>query len=199
MAATLPTLFIGSSTEALPIARATKARLDQVAEVTLWSDGDKFKKVNEFFLDALVAAARRIDSPSSYSAWTTSSRSGTGKQHTTRENVVFDAHLGVTVSDPPPACGAAGRPGRAAAGSGSTPCRYPRPAPGAARCATAARPRPAPPRPARAPALPPAPRGSRPRSAPTTAARSRPSRASRRRRAAARGRRWRAGRRARPG
>src|SRR5690606_21198178 len=55
-----PTLFIGSSTEALKLARTLKDRLAPVADVTLWTD-DSYKKPGEFFLDSLVAAPSRYD------------------------------------------------------------------------------------------------------------------------------------------
>lgn len=57
----LPTLFIGSSTEALFIARAGKAILSTVAKVTLWDDTDAYQTPGSYFLDALVRASTEHD------------------------------------------------------------------------------------------------------------------------------------------
>lgn len=56
----LPTLFVGSSTEALPIAYAARDVLAAVANVTVWTD-KTYKTAGEFFLDSLAAAPSRFD------------------------------------------------------------------------------------------------------------------------------------------
>jgi hypothetical protein len=56
-----PTVFIGSSREALPIANAVADQLEKVAEVALWTNRSKFRKVGEYFLDSLVAASSNFD------------------------------------------------------------------------------------------------------------------------------------------
>lgn len=61
MAVSLPTLFIGSSREALPAARAVARRLAAAADVTLWTDDARYKRPGEFFLDALAGASGRFD------------------------------------------------------------------------------------------------------------------------------------------
>jgi hypothetical protein len=60
MSARLPSLFIGSSSEALDFAEAAREVLREVADVTLWTDPG-YKRAGEFFLDSLAAAPARFD------------------------------------------------------------------------------------------------------------------------------------------
>ncbi len=59
MSANKPKLFIGSSTEGLPIARAIQTQLDSIAEITVWKDG-VFRQ-NEGNLEALLRALDYFD------------------------------------------------------------------------------------------------------------------------------------------
>lgn len=54
-----PSLFVGSSTEGLPFARAVRRCLDIDAEVTLWNEG--FFAVGNTFIDTLVNSLGRFD------------------------------------------------------------------------------------------------------------------------------------------
>ena len=54
-----PSLFVGSSSEGLPFARAIRAKLDDDAEVTLWED-EQFTSGNTI-IETLVSALPRFD------------------------------------------------------------------------------------------------------------------------------------------
>ncbi len=54
-----PTLFIGSSTEGLPLARALQAGLHEEVEVALWDEG--VFTLGATFIESLVAALPRFD------------------------------------------------------------------------------------------------------------------------------------------
>ena len=54
-----PSLFIGSSTEGLDVARAVRSLLSDVAEATLWNEG--FFRPGGTFIDTLVNALPRFD------------------------------------------------------------------------------------------------------------------------------------------
>jgi Predicted nucleotide-binding protein containing TIR-like domain len=54
-----PTLFVGSSSEGLEVARAVRALLAEDAEVTLWNEG--FLTITDTFIESLVNAAPRFD------------------------------------------------------------------------------------------------------------------------------------------
>jgi hypothetical protein len=54
-----PTVFIGSSTEGLEFARATRSGLEEVSEVTLWEDD--FFTPGKTFIESLVDSAPRFD------------------------------------------------------------------------------------------------------------------------------------------
>ena len=86
-----PTIFIGSSSEARPTARAIKEQFDAEADVDVW-DEDVFQ-LNSSFLESLLRAASLYDfailvfTPDD----TTTSRGGTEK--TPRDNVLFEHGL----------------------------------------------------------------------------------------------------------
>jgi len=54
-----PALFIGSSSRGLEIARAARASLESVAEVSIWDEGSF--PLGQTFIEALVNALRRFD------------------------------------------------------------------------------------------------------------------------------------------
>ena len=54
-----PTLFVGSSSEGLDVARAVRALLAEDAEVTLWNEG--FFIITDTFIESLVNALPRFD------------------------------------------------------------------------------------------------------------------------------------------
>jgi hypothetical protein len=54
-----PSIFIGSSSEGLPFARAIRGDVGDVAEVTLWNEG--FFRPNTTFIETLVNALPRFD------------------------------------------------------------------------------------------------------------------------------------------
>lgn len=54
-----PVVFVGSSTEGLPVAKAIQVALDPASEVTLWSQG--VFGLSQGTLEALVSAAQRFD------------------------------------------------------------------------------------------------------------------------------------------
>ena len=53
-----PTLFVGSSSEGLDVARAVRALLAEDAEVTLWNEG--FFIITDTFIESLVNALPRF-------------------------------------------------------------------------------------------------------------------------------------------
>lgn len=54
-----PSLFIGSSSMGLDVARAARASLESVAEVSIWDEGSF--PLGQTFIEALVNALRRFD------------------------------------------------------------------------------------------------------------------------------------------
>lgn len=56
---TKPSLFVGSSSEGLPVARALQVELQDAAEVTLWNQG--FFGLSQGTLESLVNALERFD------------------------------------------------------------------------------------------------------------------------------------------
>jgi hypothetical protein len=56
-----PSVFVGSSVESLPVLNAVVRLLRPFAEVTAWTESDKFKQVGAFFLDSLIAASGLFD------------------------------------------------------------------------------------------------------------------------------------------
>ena len=54
-----PTLFIGSSSEGLKVARAARQALESAAEVSIWDEGAF--PLGQTFIEALVHALRRFD------------------------------------------------------------------------------------------------------------------------------------------
>ena len=61
MATQKPTVFIGSSTESLPVVKAVEISLNPIADVIIWTDKRKFRKIGEYFLDSLIAASGQFD------------------------------------------------------------------------------------------------------------------------------------------
>ena len=54
-----PSMFVGSSSEGLEIARAIRVLLGDAAEITLWNEG--FFRPGNTFIDTLVNALPRFD------------------------------------------------------------------------------------------------------------------------------------------
>ena len=54
-----PTLFVGSSSEGLDVARSVRALLAEDAEVTLWNEG--FFSITDTFMEGLVNALPSFD------------------------------------------------------------------------------------------------------------------------------------------
>src|SRR5271157_2862790 len=54
-----PSMFIGSSTEGLQLARAAAQRLSEVAEVTVWKDG--FFVLGETYIESLIRGLEHFD------------------------------------------------------------------------------------------------------------------------------------------
>jgi predicted nucleotide-binding protein len=59
-----PALFVGSSTEGLPFARAVRQQVDQDAEVTMWNEG--FFELGQTFIETLVNSLPASILPSSF-------------------------------------------------------------------------------------------------------------------------------------
>src|SRR4051794_8629562 len=56
-----PSAFVGSSVESLPVLKIVAQLLSPFAQVTPWTDGDKFKQIGEYFLDSLINASGQFD------------------------------------------------------------------------------------------------------------------------------------------
>jgi hypothetical protein len=93
MATPKPTVFIGSSVESLPVLRAVKRLLGSFARVTPWTDGDKFKKIGEYFLDSLIVASGQFDFAVLVFGPDDVVRSRKTVKEAPRDNVVFELGL----------------------------------------------------------------------------------------------------------
>jgi hypothetical protein len=86
-----PTLFVGSSSEGLDVARAVRALLAEDAEVTLWNEG--FFIITDTFIESLVNALPRFDFAAlvlTPDDLTTSRQTST---FSPRDNVLFELEL----------------------------------------------------------------------------------------------------------
>jgi len=86
-----PSLFVGSSTEGLPFARAIRTRLVHDAEVTLWYEG--FFKPGSTFIETLVNSLPRFDFAVLVLTPDDWVRSRDDESLSPRDNVVFELGL----------------------------------------------------------------------------------------------------------
>jgi predicted nucleotide-binding protein with TIR-like domain len=86
-----PRLFIGSSSEGLPVAEQLQLRLERDSEVQVWDQG--VFGISVVILDRLLAVARRVD----FAALCLTPDDVTDKRgtlrHSPRDNVIFEAGL----------------------------------------------------------------------------------------------------------
>jgi predicted nucleotide-binding protein len=86
-------VLIGSSSEALPIARALQANLDPMSECTVWDQG--MFRLSQTTIEGLVDALRNVE----YAIFVFSNDDVTlirGKrQSTTRDNVIFELGMAI--------------------------------------------------------------------------------------------------------
>jgi hypothetical protein len=87
-----PRLFIGSSSEALTIARTIKDRLKNVAEVIVWDEAEEFKP-GRSILEALMDAKGRYDFAIMVFNADDELKNGDGPKKITRDNVLFELGL----------------------------------------------------------------------------------------------------------
>jgi hypothetical protein len=87
-----PRLFIGSSSEALSIARTVKDRLKNVAEVVIWDEAEEFKP-GRSILEALMDAKGRYDFAVMVFNADDELKSESGPKKITRDNVLFELGL----------------------------------------------------------------------------------------------------------
>lgn len=86
-----PSIFIGSSTEGLPFARAIRTNLDGNAEVTLWDEG--FFKPGNTFIETLLNSLPRFDFAVLVLTPDDWVRSRDDERLSPRDNVVFELGL----------------------------------------------------------------------------------------------------------
>ncbi|OBQ46464.1 TIR domain-containing protein [Halodesulfovibrio spirochaetisodalis] len=86
-----PRLFIGSSVESLPIARATGHNLEYDAEVTLWDSG--IFKLSSNALDDLTTTAKHVDFAVFIFTPEDITNIRSAEHHTVRDNVIFELGL----------------------------------------------------------------------------------------------------------
>jgi predicted nucleotide-binding protein len=94
-----PSIFIGSSRNGLEAAKALRARLKSVADVTLWSEHPEFTAVSGNSLDALLRQPERFDFAVMVFGPEDHVSNNEGVFEVPRENVLFElglfmAHLG---------------------------------------------------------------------------------------------------------
>ena len=87
-----PTLFIGSSSTRLPIARAVKSVIADFADVTVWDEAPEFG-INEAILDGLIKAADVYDFALLVFGQDDCTMMGTESVPTVRDNVIFELGL----------------------------------------------------------------------------------------------------------
>jgi len=87
----LPSIFVASSTEALPVARAVKARFDKEADVDVWEE-DIFK-ANRNYLDTLLNRASYYDFAIAICAADDLATIRKKAVKVTRDNVIFEFGL----------------------------------------------------------------------------------------------------------
>jgi hypothetical protein len=88
-----PTVFIGSSKESLPVATFIQSSLKSLADITLWTDQRKFRKIGDYFLDSLIAASGQFDFAVLIFGPDDIVESRTKIQEAPRDNVVFELGL----------------------------------------------------------------------------------------------------------
>lgn len=93
MATHKPTVFVGSSVESLPVLRAVERLLGSFADVTPWTDSDKFKKIGGYFLDSLIVASGQFDFAVLIFGPDDVVRSRKTVKEAPRDNVVFELGL----------------------------------------------------------------------------------------------------------
>jgi hypothetical protein len=94
-----PTLFIGSSTERLPIARGLKQVLADCADVTVWDEAPEFA-MGEAILNSLIKVGEGYDFALLVFGQDDSSMMGGVELPTVRDNVIFElglfmGHMGI--------------------------------------------------------------------------------------------------------
>jgi hypothetical protein len=87
-----PTLFIGSSSARLPIARGVKSSIADLADVTVWDEAPEFG-MNESVLDGLIKAAEVYDFALLVFGQDDCTMMGTNSVPTVRDNVIFELGL----------------------------------------------------------------------------------------------------------
>jgi hypothetical protein len=87
-----PTLFIGSSTERLPIARGLKQRLTKCADVTVWNEAPEFE-MGESILNGLIKVGEMYDFALLVFGQDDSTMMGGVEHPTVRDNVIFELGL----------------------------------------------------------------------------------------------------------
>lgn len=91
-----PTVFIGSSTEDLPVLEAFERMLAPVAKVIPWTNEDKFRETGDYFLDALIQTSGKSDFAILIFGPNDVVHSRGKKQAVPRDNVIFE--LGLFIS-----------------------------------------------------------------------------------------------------
>ena len=86
-----PTLFVGSSSEGLDVARAVRALLAEDAEVTLWNEG--FFIITDTFIESLVNALPRFDFAALVLTPDDLTTSRQASTFSPRDNVLFELGL----------------------------------------------------------------------------------------------------------
>ena len=87
-----PTLFIGSSTERLPIARSLKQILTDCADVTVWNEAPEFA-MGESILNSLIKVGEGYDFALLVFGQDDSTMMGGVELPTVRDNVIFELGL----------------------------------------------------------------------------------------------------------
>jgi predicted nucleotide-binding protein len=87
-----PKLFIGSSTQRLPIARALKQMLADSAEVAVWDDPAQFP-IGDFILDSLIRVSVNYDFAIVIFGQDDCTMMGGVELPTVRDNVIFELWL----------------------------------------------------------------------------------------------------------
>lgn len=87
-----PTLFIGSSTERLPVARGLKQILTDCADVTVWDEAPEFA-MGESILDGLIKVGESYDFALLVFGQDDSAMMGGKELPTVRDNVIFELGL----------------------------------------------------------------------------------------------------------
>jgi hypothetical protein len=88
-----PTAFVGSSAESIPVMDTVVRLLKPYAQVTKWTDGDKFRKIGHYFLDSLIDASGQFDFAILVFGPDDIVRSRKKIQPAPRDNVVFELGL----------------------------------------------------------------------------------------------------------